>query len=80
MQVCGHEDTLGLNELYRICEAIREVTMKPEWRVVKVIVRPYVGDNVDNYVIISNRRDYAIEPPNDTALNIYKIIIMILSV
>ena len=70
LQVCGHEESFDLNELYRCCEIIREITMKPEWRVGRVIARPYVGKNKDDFVRTSNRRDYAIKPPIDTALNI----------
>lgn len=70
LQVCGHEESFDLNELYRVCSTIREITMKPEWRVGRVIARPYVGTSPENFTRTSNRRDYAIEPPIDTALNI----------
>ena len=70
LQVCGHEESFDLKELYRCCEIIREITMKPEWRVGRVIARPYVGKDKNDFVRTSNRRDYAIKPPIDTALNI----------
>lgn len=70
LQVCGHEESFDLKELYRVCEAIREITMKPEWKVGRVIARPYAGTNPDNFTRTSNRRDYAIAPSIDTALNI----------
>ena len=70
LQVCGHEESFDLKELYRCCEIIREITMKPEWRVGRVIARPYIGKNKNDFVRTSNRRDYAIKPPIDTALNI----------
>ena len=43
LQIAGHEETFGLDELYRCCEIAREITMKDEWKVGRVIARPYVG-------------------------------------
>ena len=42
MQICGNEETFDLKELYRCCEIARELTMKEEWKVGRVIDRPYV--------------------------------------
>ena len=44
LQICGNEETFGLEELYRCCEIAREITMKDEWKVGRVIARPYVGE------------------------------------
>mgnify|MGYP000021287057 CR=1 FL=1 len=43
LQICGNEETMGVDTLYRYCEAARELTMKPEWKVGRVIARPYTG-------------------------------------
>ena len=43
LQICGNEETFDLKELYRCCEIARELTMKEEWRVGRVIARPYIG-------------------------------------
>ena len=43
LQICGNEETFGLDELYRCCEIARKITMKDEWKVGRVIARPYVG-------------------------------------
>lgn len=43
MQICGNEETMGLDNLYRYCEIARELTMRDEWRVGRVIARPYTG-------------------------------------
>lgn len=43
LQICGNEETMGVPELYRCCEIARELTMKDEWKVGRVIARPYVG-------------------------------------
>ena len=42
LQICGNEETFGLEELYRCCEIARELTLREEWRVGRVIARPYV--------------------------------------
>ena len=43
LQICGNEETFGLDELYRCCEIARELTLRDEWKVGRVIARPYVG-------------------------------------
>ena len=44
MQICGNEETMGLDNLYRYCEIARELTLRDEWRVGRVIARPYTGN------------------------------------
>ena len=41
LQICGNEETFDLAELYRCCEIARELTMRDEWKVGRVIARPY---------------------------------------
>ena len=50
MQICGNEETFDLKELYRCCEIARELTLKDEWRVGRVIARPYVGKKRGEFV------------------------------
>ena len=69
LQICGNEETFGLDELYRCCEIAREITMKDEWRVGRVIARPYVGKKKGGFKRTSNRHDYALKPFGKTALN-----------
>lgn len=69
MQICGNEDTFDLQNLYRCCEIARELTMKEEWRVGRVIARPYVGKKKGEFRRTSNRHDYALKPTGPTALN-----------
>ena len=59
LQICGNEETFGLDELYRCCEIARELTMKDEWKVGRVIARPYVGKKKGEFKRTSNRHDYA---------------------
>lgn len=72
LQICGNEETFDLQELYRCCEIARELTMKEEWRVGRVIARPYVGKKRGEFERTSNRHDYALKPPVKTALNVLK--------
>ncbi len=72
LQICGNEETFGLQELYRCCEIARELTMKEEWRVGRVIARPYLGKKKGEFVRTSNRHDYALKPTGLTALNALK--------
>lgn len=69
LQICGNEETFDLDELYRCCEIAREITMKDEWRVGRVIARPYVGKKKGEFKRTSNRHDYALKPFGKTALN-----------
>lgn len=72
MQICGNEETFDLEELYRCCETARRITMKGEWRVGRVIARPYIGMKKGEFKRTSNRRDYALKPPAPTVLNALK--------
>lgn len=72
LQICGNEETFDLAELYRCCEIAREITLKDEWKVGRVIARPYVGKKKGEFVRTSNRHDYALKPSGRTALNVLK--------
>jgi phosphopentomutase len=72
LQICGNEETTGLDELYRWCEIARELTMKDEWKVGRVIARPYVGLKKGEFKRTSNRHDYALKPYGKTALDALK--------
>jgi len=72
LQICGSEEEMGLEELYRCCEIAREITLKDEWKVGRVIARPYVGKKKGEFVRTSNRHDYALEPFGKTTLDVLK--------
>ena len=72
LQICGNEETFDLQNLYRCCEIAREITLKDEWRVGRVIARPYVGKKKGEFKRTSNRHDYALKPTGLTALNALK--------
>ena len=72
LQICGNEETFGLEELYRCCEIAREITMKDEWKVGRIIARPYVGKKKGEFKRTSNRHDYVLKPYGRIALNALK--------
>ncbi len=72
LQICGHEEAMGLENLYHYCEIARELTMKDEWKVGRVIARPYIGNKKGEFKRTSNRHDYALKPYGRTAMDALK--------
>ena len=72
LQICGNEETMGLETLYRYCEIARELTMRDEWKVARVIARPYVGLKKGQFKRTANRHDYAVKPSGNTVLDVLK--------
>ena len=68
LQVAAHESIIPVKELYRICEIIRKLTLKEEWKVGRVIARPFIG-KPGNFTRTSNRHDYALDPSGKTILD-----------
>ena len=73
LQIAACETIIPLEELYRVCEIARNITMKPEWKVGRVIARPFLYNNNNNtYERTPNRHDYALKPFGKTVLNSLK--------
>lgn len=68
LQIAAHEDIIPLEELYKDCEIARKLTLKDEWKVGRIIARPYIG-TVGNFIRTSNRHDYALDPASKTVLD-----------
>ena len=68
LQIAAHEEVIPLEELYRICEIARELTLSEEFLVGRIIARPFVGEP-GKFVRTSNRHDYALKPFGRTAMN-----------
>ena len=68
LQIAAHEDIVPLPELYKICEIAREITTKPEWKVGRVIARPFIG-KPGKFKRTTNRHDYTLKPDRPTVLN-----------
>ena len=71
LQIAAHEDIVPLNELYKICEIARNITLKDEWKVGRIIARPFIGQP-GNFTRTANRHDYALNPPSKTTLDVLK--------
>ncbi len=71
IQIAAHEDVVPLSKLYQYAEKIRKLTMREEWRVGRVIARPFTGKN-GKYKFTNERRDYAVKPPKKTVLDFLK--------
>ena len=68
-QIAAHEEVIPLDELYRMCEIAREVTLNEEWKVARIIARPFIGETANSFTRTSNRKDYALDPFNKTYLD-----------
>lgn len=68
LQIAAHEEVIPLEELYEICEYVREITKDDPYMIGRIIARPYVGEP-GNFTRTSNRHDYALDPFGDTMLD-----------
>ncbi|MFD1065302.1 phosphopentomutase [Oceanobacillus locisalsi] len=68
LQIAAHEDVVPIDELYKICEIARELTLDEKYMVGRVIARPFVGEP-GAFERTSNRHDYALKPFGRTVMN-----------
>ncbi len=68
-QIAAHEEKFGLDRLYEICRITRDEILTPPLIVGRVIARPFVGTS-GNYSRTTNRKDYSLDPPSDTILDL----------
>lgn len=69
LQVAAHEDCIPVSTLHQYCERIRELTLKEDWRVGRVIARPFTGTPGKYKFVHSGRKDYAVKPPKKSILD-----------
>ncbi len=69
LQVAAHEDSIPISTLYQYCEKIRALTLEEDWRIGRVIARPFTGTPGKYKFINSGRKDYAIKPPKRSVLD-----------
>ncbi|MGD9909326.1 MAG: phosphopentomutase [Candidatus Izemoplasmatales bacterium] len=72
LQIAAHEEIIPLEELYDICHKARELCLRDEWKVGRIIARPYIGDPTTGFKRTPNRHDYALSPSSTTVLDILK--------
>lgn len=68
LQIAAHEEVVPLDELYKICEIARELTLADEYKIGRVIARPFIGEP-GHFQRTSNRHDYALKPFDRTVMN-----------
>lgn len=71
LQIAAHEEIIPLEELYKICEYVRSITLEDPYMIGRIIARPYIGEP-GNFKRTSNRHDYALSPFSDTTLDFLK--------
>ena len=69
LQVAAHEDCIPVATLHEYCERIRELSLKNDWRIARIIARPFNGNPGKYKFLNSARKDYAIKPPKKTILD-----------
>lgn len=66
-QIAAHEKYFGLDELYRICKIAKGLV--EELNVTRVIARPFVGENSEDFIRTANRKDLTTPPIEPTLLD-----------
>lgn len=73
LQIAANEEIIPLEELYKICEYARRITIENKaWQVGRIIARPFVGNSKDTFKRTTNRHDYALDPFDETVLDTLK--------
>lgn len=68
LQIAAHEDVIPLEELYDICQYVRDITTEDPYMIGRIIARPYVGEP-GAFQRTANRHDYALSPFGETVLD-----------
>jgi len=68
-QIAAHEDVIPLDKLYEICKITRHQILVDRHRLGRVIARPFITEE-GVYKRTTNRKDYAVDPPGKTILNV----------
>ena len=66
-QIACHEESFGLDRLYKLCDVAREIV--DDYNIGRVIARPFIGSNPDDFQRTGNRRDLTVPPPAPTVLD-----------
>ncbi|KZM40369.1 phosphopentomutase [Marinomonas sp. SBI22] len=69
LQIAAHEESFGLERLLTLCQIARDLLDEMKMNIGRVIARPFIGSNADDFARTGNRRDLAVEPPAKTVLN-----------
>ena len=72
LQIAAHEEYISIDELYKMCEIAREVTSRDEYKLGRIIARPFIGECAETFKRTPRRHDYALAPFAPTMLDILK--------
>lgn len=72
LQIAAHEEVIPLDELYKICQYCRDITLDEPYKLGRIIARPFVGKTADTFERTSNRHDYALKPFGETVMDYLK--------
>lgn len=73
LQIAAHVETIPLNQLYRTCEIARRITIEnSDWKVGRIIARPFIGADKNSFIRTADRHDYVLAPPRNTVLDALK--------
>ena len=70
-QIACHEDVIPVDELYKMCETVREILVG-DYAVARVIARPFIGNGNGNYTRTERRKDFSLAPTSETILDLLK--------
>jgi len=68
LQIAAHEEIIALDELYKVCEYVRSITLESPYKIGRIIARPYIGE-AGSFTRTKGRRDYALSPFAPTVLD-----------
>ena len=69
IQIAAHEDSIPISVLHEYSEKIRTLIEKLDWKIARVIARPFNGTPGNYKFINSGRRDYTLKPPKRSVLD-----------
>lgn len=69
LQIAAHEDTIPIETLHDYCERINKISIENNWRIGRIIARPFTGISTKYKLINGGRQDFAVDPPEESVLD-----------
>lgn len=71
LYISAHENNIPVAKLYDYAEKIRKITMREEWKVGRVVAKPFTG-RPNNFRFTNENQVYAVKPPTMSVMNFLK--------
>ncbi|MDD6480124.1 MAG: phosphopentomutase [Bacilli bacterium] len=71
LQIAAHEDVIPVSKLYDYCKLIRRLTIKEDYKIARIIARPFTGKK-GKYRFTNEKCEYSVNPPARSVLNSLK--------